>query len=185
MKRHLLTLVLSGLVGRWFWLAMPRLATRRSAPVRRPRRVLVAAPAPCPAPAPAPVCEPTVHPRKHCGLLAGLKGIKLGCHKKASVCAEPSRLLVRRSPTRPRSAIRPRSLFGTCRLLLPPGFGSALSLAPLDSPSFNKCMLRPCVVVIACIQRMTVGRERHDSRVRPRYLGPSAAGFENSCSTSV
>ncbi len=37
------------------------------------------------APAPVAVCEPTCAPKKHCGLLSGLKGIKL-CHKKA-VCA--------------------------------------------------------------------------------------------------
>jgi hypothetical protein len=81
MKRHLLTLVLSGLVG--------SLVLAGNAEACHKKKC-TCAPAPCavaePCPAPAPVCEPTCAPKK-CGLFAHMKGMKLGCHKRA-VCAE-------------------------------------------------------------------------------------------------
>jgi hypothetical protein len=88
MKRHLLTLVLSGLVGSLVLAGNAEACHKKKctcAPA--PCAVAVCAPAPCPAP--APVCAPTCAPKKHCGLFGGFKGFGLGCHKKATVCAEP------------------------------------------------------------------------------------------------
>jgi hypothetical protein len=85
MKRHLLTLVLSGLVGTLV-LAGNAQACHKKNCTHAPAPCAVAVAAPCPAP--APVCEPTCAPKKHVALFACFKGIKLGCHKKA-VCAEP------------------------------------------------------------------------------------------------
>jgi len=109
MKRHLLTLVLSGLVGSLVLAGNAEAChKKRCTCAPAPCEVPVCAPAPCPAPAPvcapapcavavcapapcpapAPVCEPTCAPKKHCGLFGGFKGFRLGCHKRA-VCAEP------------------------------------------------------------------------------------------------
>jgi len=88
MKRHLLTLVLSGLVGSLVLAGNAEACHKKKctcAPA--PCAVAVCAPAPCPAP--APVCAPTCAPKKHCGLFGGFKGFGLGCHRKATVCAEP------------------------------------------------------------------------------------------------
>jgi hypothetical protein len=88
MKRHLLTLVLSGLVGSLVLAGNAEACHKKKctcAPA--PCAVAVCAPAPCPAP--APVCEPTCAPKKHCGLFGGFKGFRLGCHRRATVCAEP------------------------------------------------------------------------------------------------
>src|SRR5271165_5910348 len=100
MKRHLLTLVLSGLVGSLVLAGNAEACHKKKctcAPA--PCAVAVCAPAPCPAPAPVcapapcpapvPVCAPTCAPKKHCGLFGGFKGFGLGCHRKATVCAEP------------------------------------------------------------------------------------------------
>ena len=116
MKRHLLTLVLSGLVGslvlageaqachkkKCTCAAAPTCAVYEPAPCPAPApvcapapcAVAVCAPAPCavaaPCPAPAPVCEPTCcAPKKHCGLFGGFKGFGLGCHRRATCCAQP------------------------------------------------------------------------------------------------
>ena len=96
MKRHLLTLVLSGLVGSLVLAGNAEAChKKRCTCAPAPCAVAVCAPAPtcvvaapAPCPAPAPVCEPTCAPKKHCGLFGGFKGFKLGCHKKA-VCAAP------------------------------------------------------------------------------------------------
>ena len=88
MKRHLLTLVLSGLVGSLVLAGNAEACHKKKctcAPA--PCAVAVCAPAPCPAP--APVCAPTCAPKKHCGLFGGFKGFRLGCHRRATVCAEP------------------------------------------------------------------------------------------------
>jgi hypothetical protein len=87
MKRHLLTLVLSGLVGS-FVLAGNAEACHKKKCTCAPAPCAVAVVEAAPCPAPAPVCEPTCAPKKHCGLFEGFKGFRLGCHKKA-VCAEP------------------------------------------------------------------------------------------------
>jgi hypothetical protein len=88
MKRHLLTLVLSGLVGSLVLAGNAEAChKRRCTCAPAPCAVAVCAPAPCPAP--APVCEPTCAPKKHCGLFGGFKGFRLGCHRRATVCAEP------------------------------------------------------------------------------------------------
>ena len=98
MKRHLLTLVLSGLVGSLVLAGNAEAChKRRCTCAPAPCAVAVCAPAPCavavcapaPCPAPAPVCEPTCAPKKHCGLFGGFKGFRLGCHKRA-VCAAPA-----------------------------------------------------------------------------------------------
>jgi len=87
MKRHLLTLVLSGLVGTLVLAGNAQAChKKRCTCAPAPCVVAVAVAAPCPAP--VPVCEPTCAPKRHCGLFAGFKGFRLGCHKKA-VCAEP------------------------------------------------------------------------------------------------
>jgi len=85
MKRHLLTLVLSGLVGS-FVLAGNAEACHKKRCNCAPPPCAVAVAAPCPAP--APVCKPACAPKEHHALFACFKGIKLGCHRKA-VCAEP------------------------------------------------------------------------------------------------
>jgi hypothetical protein len=88
MKRHLLTLVLSGLVGSLVLAGDAQACHKKKCTCAAAPTCAVAAPAPCAAP--APVCEPTcAAPKKHCGLLAHFKGIKLGCHKKAAGCAAP------------------------------------------------------------------------------------------------
>jgi len=107
MKRHLLTLVLSGLVGSLVLAGNAEACHKRRCTCCAPApcAVVVAAPcpapapvcAPCPAPAPvcapacapAPVCEPTCAPKKHCGLFGGFRGFRLGCHRRATCCAEP------------------------------------------------------------------------------------------------
>ncbi len=105
MKRHLLTLVLSGLVGSLVLAGNAQAChKKRCTCAPAPCAVAVCAPAPCavavcapapcavaaPCPAPAPVCEPTCcAPRKHCGLFGGFKGFGLGCHRRATVCAQP------------------------------------------------------------------------------------------------
>ena len=86
MKRHLLTLVLSGLVGSLV-LAGNAEACHKKKCTCAPAPCAVAVAAPCPAP--APVCDPTCAPKKHCGLFGGFKGFRLGCHRRATVCAEP------------------------------------------------------------------------------------------------
>ncbi len=103
MKRHLVTLVLSGLVGSLV-LAGNAQACHKKRCTCAPAPCAVAAPCPAPAPvceptcvvvepapcpAPAPVCEPTCAPKKHCRLFGGFKGFRLGCHRRATVCAEP------------------------------------------------------------------------------------------------
>jgi len=89
MKRHLLTLVLSGLVGSLVLAGNAEAChKRRCTCAPAPCAVAVCAPAPCPAP--APVCEPTCcAPKKHCGLFEGFRGFRLGCHRRATCCAEP------------------------------------------------------------------------------------------------
>ena len=87
MKRHLLTLVLSGLVGSLV-LAGNAEACHKKKCTCAPAPCAVAVAEAAPSPAPAPVCEPTCAPKQHHALFACFKGIKLGCHKKA-VCAEP------------------------------------------------------------------------------------------------
>jgi hypothetical protein len=91
MKRHLMTLILSGIVGSLVLAGDAEACHKRKCghvPAPAPC-VVVAEPCPPPCPPPAPVCEPTCAPKKKCGLFAGFKGFKLGCHKKAVVCAEP------------------------------------------------------------------------------------------------
>ncbi len=89
MKRHLLTLVLSGLVGSLVLAGNAEACHKKKctcAPA--PCAVAVCAPAPCavavcapaPCPAPAPVCAPTCAPRTHHGLFGCFKGLRLGCH---------------------------------------------------------------------------------------------------------
>ncbi len=98
MKRHLLTLVLSGLVGSLVLAGNAEAChKKRCTCAPAPCAVAVCAPAPtcvvaqpAPCPAPAPVCEPTCcAPKKHCGFFEGFKGFRLGCHRRATVCAEP------------------------------------------------------------------------------------------------
>ena len=85
MKRHLLTLVLNGLVGSLVLAGNAEACHKKNC---------TCAPAPCavvvaaPCPAPAPVCAPTCAPRTHHAMFGCFKGMKFGCHKKA-VCAEP------------------------------------------------------------------------------------------------
>ena len=81
MKRYLMTLVLSGLVG--------SLVLSSNAEACHKKKC-ACAPAPvceAPCPPPAPVCEPCPPPcpppAKKCCLFSGFKGFKLGCHKKA------------------------------------------------------------------------------------------------------
>ena len=93
MKRYLMTLVLSGLVGSLV-LASNAEACHKKKSTCAPAPVCEA-PCPAPCPPPAPVCEPCPPPcpppAKKCCLFSGFKGFKLGCHKKACepapVCA--------------------------------------------------------------------------------------------------
>jgi len=94
MKRYLMTLVLSGLVGSLV-LASNAEACHKKKSTCAPAPVCEA-PCPAPCPPPAPVCEPVCAPAcpppaKKCCLFSGFKGFKLGCHKKACepapVCA--------------------------------------------------------------------------------------------------
>lgn len=80
MKRHLMTLALSALVGSFVLVG--------SAQACHKKKAACAAPAPVVCAAPAPVCEPAPCPpaRKHC-FKNPLKGMKLGCHKKKAACA--------------------------------------------------------------------------------------------------
>jgi len=84
MNRHLMTLVLSGLVGSLVLAGDAQACCHKQKGTCAPATTCaVAAPVACAAP--APVCQPTCAPRKrHCGF----KGMKLGCHKKAA-CAAP------------------------------------------------------------------------------------------------
>ncbi len=84
MKRHLLTLFLSGLVGSLVLAGDAQACHKRKCTCAPAPTCAVVAPAPCVVA--APVCEPTCAPRKHCGLFAGLKGLRLGCHTKAAYC---------------------------------------------------------------------------------------------------
>ena len=87
MKRYLMTLVLSGLVGSLVLVSSAQ-ACHKCA--RAPAPVCVA---PCPPPAPVcvPAPPPCPPPAKKCALFSGFKGMKFGCHKKACapapVCA--------------------------------------------------------------------------------------------------
>src|SRR5271165_1785 len=86
MKRHLLSFVLSGLVGTLAFAGNAQACHKRSCACQPAPTCVAAAPAPCSYE--APVCEPTCAPRKHCGLFASLRGLRLGFHKRAA-CAEP------------------------------------------------------------------------------------------------
>jgi hypothetical protein len=86
MKRQLLIVVLSGLVATFLLEGNARACHKRSCGCQAAPTCVTCAPARC-APA-APVCEPACAPRKHCGLFAGLRGFRLGCHRRAA-CAEP------------------------------------------------------------------------------------------------
>ena len=102
MKRHLLTLVLSGLVGSLVLAGDAQACHMKKCHHAPAPTCAVVEPAPCPAPPPAPVCEPTCAPKvKKCGLFSHFKGIKLGCHKKAA-CAR----LRCASPPQPLAALR-------------------------------------------------------------------------------
>jgi hypothetical protein len=85
MKRHLMTLVLSGVVGSLVLAGNAEACHKKKCTHARAPICMVVEPAPCPLP--APVCEPTCAPKKKCGLFAHNKGIHLGGHHK-KVCAE-------------------------------------------------------------------------------------------------
>ena len=94
MKRHLMTLAFSALVGS-FLLA-------GSAQACHKKKVACAAPAPACAPAPvvcaapAPTCAPA---KKHCFSFKNpMKGMKLGCHKKAACAPAPCEQVVYSAP---------------------------------------------------------------------------------------
>jgi len=93
MKRHLMTLILSGFVGSLVLVGNAEACHKKRCTCAPTPTCAVYEPAPCPPP--APVCEPACAPKvKHCGLFSGFKGIKLGgCfHKKACApapCAAP------------------------------------------------------------------------------------------------
>ena len=91
MKRHLMTLVLSGLVGSLVLVGDANACHKKKCS-HAVATCVVVEPAPCPPPPPpAPVCEPTCAPvKKKCHLLARFKG--LGLHRKACApapCAAP------------------------------------------------------------------------------------------------
>lgn len=88
MKRHLMTLVLSGVVGSLVLAGNAEACHKKKCTCAPAPICAVVEPAPCPPP--APVCEPTCAPKKKCGLFAHMKGMKLGCHHKKAVCAEPA-----------------------------------------------------------------------------------------------
>ncbi len=79
MKRHLLTLVLSGLVGSFVLAGNAEACHKKKCTCAPAPTCAVVVPAPCPPP--APVCELTCAPKHH-GLFACFKGIKLGCHHR-------------------------------------------------------------------------------------------------------
>ena len=88
MKRHLLTLVLTGLVGSLVLAGDAKACHLKKCHHAPAPTCAVVEPAPCPAP--APVCEPACAPKaKHCGLFSHFKGIKLGCHKQAACAPAP------------------------------------------------------------------------------------------------
>ena len=90
MKRHLLTLVLTGLVGSLVLAGDAQACHMKKCHHAPAPTCAVVEPAPCPAPPPAPVCEPTCAPKvKKCGLFSHFKGINLGCHKKAACAPAP------------------------------------------------------------------------------------------------
>ena len=90
MRRHLLTLALTGLFGAFLTADAQACHKRKCTPACAP--VVACAPAPVcePCPPPAPVCEPVVCevPKKKCSLFAGHK-IKMGglFHHKKAACA--------------------------------------------------------------------------------------------------
>ena len=86
MKRHALTLVLTGVLGSLFVVGNAEACHKKKCACPAPEPVCVVEPAPCPAP--EPVCAPA--PKK-CGLFSHFKLPKFGglCHKKAPVC-EPA-----------------------------------------------------------------------------------------------
>jgi hypothetical protein len=88
MKRSLLTLVLSGLVGTLLVGNAEACHLKKCGCAPAPT-CAVAQPAPCSTPAPAATCEPTCGPRRHLALFSCFKGLKLGLHRKAA-CAAPA-----------------------------------------------------------------------------------------------
>ena len=87
MKRYLMTLVLSGLVGSLVLVSNAEACHKKKctcapAPV-------CAAPCPAPCPPPAPVCEPCPPARKHC-MFSGFRGMRLGCHHKTECAPAPA-----------------------------------------------------------------------------------------------
>jgi hypothetical protein len=88
MKRHLMTLILSGFVGSLVLVGNAEACHKKRCSCAPTPCCAVVEPAPCPPP--APVCEPACAPRKHCGLFSGFKGIKLGgCFHKRSCAPAP------------------------------------------------------------------------------------------------
>ena len=178
MKRHLLTLVLSGLVGSLVLAGNAEACHKKKctcAPA--PCAVAVCAPAPCPAP--APVCEPTCAPKKQCGLFAVLQGIQAWLPQEGRSAPSLSPLLVRRSPTRLRSTIRHPPFTP------PPKFRLSTEPTPFRSAFLDDHMLWPCVVVTACNSKCW-SDVSHTTLASDRItLSPSAAGFKSSFSTSA
>jgi hypothetical protein len=85
MKRHLMTLILSGFVGSLV-LAGSAEACHMNRCHRSTTCCEVVTPPPCPPP--APICQPTCAPRHRLcggGLCGGglFRGFRLGCHKRA------------------------------------------------------------------------------------------------------
>jgi len=90
MKRHLLTLVLTGLVGSLVLVGDAKACHLKKCHHATAPTCAVVEPAPCPAPPPAPVCETACAPKvKRCGLFSHLRGMRLGCHKKAACAPAP------------------------------------------------------------------------------------------------
>jgi len=90
MKRHLMTLALSALVGSFVLVNSAEACHKRKAVCAQPTPVCAPAPAPVYVPAPvcepAPVCAPVAKKKHGFGNLMG--GMKLGHgHKKAAACA--------------------------------------------------------------------------------------------------
>ncbi|WP_205678676.1 hypothetical protein [Aquisphaera insulae] len=95
MKRHALTLVLTGVLGSLFVVGTAEACHKKkhtcAAPAPAP--VCTVEPAPVPAPAPCPAPEPTCAPApKKCGLFSHVKLPKFGglCHKKAACEPAPA-----------------------------------------------------------------------------------------------
>jgi hypothetical protein len=99
MKRHLMTLILSGFVGALV-LSGNAEACHKKKCACAPAPCAVVQPVPCPPP--APVCQPTCAPaRKKCGLFSCFKGVKmpkLGHHKKACAPAPCGEVIVYNAP---------------------------------------------------------------------------------------